>query len=318
MKIVTNKGASVGGLAPGLIAQSEEVLIAVGYATKSGIDLIMPSVKALLKQGHSLRLYLGMIMTHGTTRSDLGALRELNELPGPMSEERVAVASPGVRFHGKFFLCSSPDTSVLVAGSSNLTGGGFTHNVEFNFWIESSNQTELIKETRAIFEELWLGGIPFSNAEPPVRKNFALLKKALKRKEIPPDEPPEEVERILPPAAPKVVQTETTPLSYDNIHWGGRRGRSREEAYLNIGRFAEMFPARKLLFQVKTDSGQEFRAKVIGSSHAGDPKPIHLTSSPSNKDLGKWLRERGARQGDQIRISKMSDGTYLFELLHQE
>jgi len=144
------------------------------------------------------------------------------------------------------------------------------------------------------------------------------LRRAFERKTAPPDERPELLTRILPRSGPKVVKAVTVALSYDNLHWGERRGRHQDEMYLSIGRHADMFPPRGVRFDVRADTGETFGAKAIGSSRRGDPRPIHLTSSPSNKDLGRWLRSHGAEEGDRVRISRMSDDTYYLEFLRAE
>lgn len=294
----------------GFVRHSEQVDMAVAFASARGIQALKDVLEDLLNRGGRLRILLGMVLPFGVTANDLSALKELNELDGALKGNRIKVSKEP--YHGKLYLFRTGQRVTAIIGSSNLSSGGLSSNVEFNIKDTGRVTQSRISACVSFFDSLWEApnGIPFRAVDIRVRKDFSGLRLRSSRRKKEADQLPQvELEEVQD-------AIELT-LRYDHLHWGGRRGRHPWEAYLSIGRVRDYFPPRGTIFHVLTDEPDfSFDAKCVGSSRAGDPRPIHLTSYPSNKLLGEWLHDRKhAQLGDKVRIQRISDLLYYFELV---
>ena len=107
------------------------------------------------------------------------------------------------------------------------------------------------------------------------------------------------------------------PLTRNSLNEGGRERRG--EAYLNVNRERFEFLGR-FEFTAVTDNGMRFLVRLSGSAGAGTASgqvPKNLRSIP-NRALGTWLLDHHrAQPGDEVRVSRLSDATFLFTLVRR-
>lgn len=126
------------------MAWSEKVDIAVAFVRKSGVTPLEQEICHLLKNGGQIRILTGM--DFGFTEPEaLIALQKLGVQVRVFSANRI--------FHPKCYLFQKESNLKVVIGSSNLTSSGLETGVEWNVFLDSTQ--EKLHELSLSFERLW-------------------------------------------------------------------------------------------------------------------------------------------------------------------
>lgn len=137
-------------LLPHLLAHLDRALsadICVAFVQLSGVRLVEPHLRDLLKRGGRLRFLTGDYLDI----TDPKALRVLLDLEGNI-ELRVFEART-VSFHPKSYLFHFADgTSTAVVGSSNLTGSALQVGIEWNYRAVGSEDPQGIAQVQSAFD----------------------------------------------------------------------------------------------------------------------------------------------------------------------
>jgi superfamily II DNA or RNA helicase/HKD family nuclease len=129
------------------LRDATEARIAVSFTRCSGLGLLLDPLRAALARSSDVRLLTSTYM--GVTQPE--ALRTLLGLPGLQSRvHRVEQGQGGL--HAKFWWFGRREGATCWVGSSNLTKGGLTSNLEWNLRREDAAAAEL---TKSQFDELW-------------------------------------------------------------------------------------------------------------------------------------------------------------------
>jgi len=129
--------------------------VAVAFAKGSGF-VASSSLEGISSRGGRVELSAGVDFQ----LTDLSALERLK----PPSEARVYLhPDPSTRrvFHPKLYLAESEEHATLIVGSSNLTSGGLTTNVEANILVRGTPDEPLIQSARAFHTRVWNSGFAF-------------------------------------------------------------------------------------------------------------------------------------------------------------
>lgn len=288
---------------------SKQVDIAVGYLDIAGLNKIKPAVEDLIGRGGSFRLLAGM---HGTKGSlsfeELKVLWTLNNYGRAAREdERIRLAGK-IAYHGKLYIFHDNKDYSLLIGSSNLSAPGIQYRREANVLIEGKIEDENFAQCEDAFKRLWADSISLSEQ--------AITVISLPRAQ------PLQVEEIRPTIEvedPAIEKAKTAKpivftITENNLNEGGRP--RINEAYLNANKEDNIFfGGRNHVFEVITDDRFTFQAAISG--YGGDSTyGKNLRSTPSNKELGTWLKQRkNAKPGDQVLAYKIpgKEDIFLFE-----
>ncbi len=126
------------------LSWANDARFAVSFTRCTGLQLIVDPVEELVSRGGAVKLLTSTYMS--TTQPE--ALSALLHMKGV--ECRVQDGPDG--FHSKFFWFRGPNAAECWAGSSNLSAGGLSTNLEWN--LRSRDEVR-IRETEAQFNALW-------------------------------------------------------------------------------------------------------------------------------------------------------------------
>lgn len=128
------------------LKRADAVALSVSFLRYSGLQLLIEDFKAFVHRGGHARILTSTYL--GITQPE--ALRVLAKLPG--IEVRLHLVQENNQgFHPKFFVFSGSETQCWV-GSSNLSKGGLTTNIEAN--LQQSSPLA-VQQTLAAFEVMW-------------------------------------------------------------------------------------------------------------------------------------------------------------------
>lgn len=290
--------------------KSKQVDIAVGYIDITGLVKIKAAVEELIKRGGRFRLFAGMHGTKGSLSFDeLKILWTINNYGRkPDEEERVKLAG-SKSYHGKLYIFYDDSRYTLLIGSSNLSAPGIKFRREANVVIEGNKKDENYSQCSKAFERLWSDSLTLSGQAITV---ISLPK-------VPTSVEVDEARPIVDIEDPIIEKAkETTPIIFtitqNNLDEGGRP--RINEAYLNANKEANnFFGGRNHIFEAITDDRFTFQSAISG--YGADPAyGKNLRSTPSNKELGTWLKQRkNAKPGDQVYAYKIpnKENFFLFE-----
>lgn len=128
---------------------SKTVKIAVAFAKHSGIKLIEESLLKCLDNGGNIEFVVGLDF-HTTDATVLKKFHTLSESYPEFNFYCFSDPSDNiVTYHPKLYLFESEDFIKSIIGSSNLTKGGLSENVEVNVLLELDRDSE---KTENIFD----------------------------------------------------------------------------------------------------------------------------------------------------------------------
>ncbi len=137
-------------------AGASSARVAVAFAKGSGLAAL-PELEGIAARGGRVEVLAGV----DYQLTDLSALERFER---PPSEARIYLdPDPGGRaiFHPKVYLAESADSATAIVGSSNLTAGGLSTNVEANILVRDVPDAPIIRAVRAFHSRLWNSGFAF-------------------------------------------------------------------------------------------------------------------------------------------------------------
>lgn len=134
-----------------LFKASNEIDIAVMFAKQNGFRLVEGYLIEALQKNSKVRILLGkdFLLT------DVEVLRKLHRLSKNYSNlvVRIYLSEKNFAFHPKFYAFRSKKSTSLILGSSNISKGGFSKNIEANIILRNKS---VIKRSKLFFENLFL------------------------------------------------------------------------------------------------------------------------------------------------------------------
>ncbi|HZF52532.1 MAG TPA: phospholipase D family protein [Polyangiaceae bacterium] len=128
------------------LRDASQCSIAVAFAKESALQAV--NLEGWVGPQRKLKLLAGTDFT----LTELGLLRRL---AAPHAECRIYHMVSGTTFHPKLYVIDKPDRRVAYVGSSNLTYGGLSANIEANVRIEGDALERELKEPEALFDRLF-------------------------------------------------------------------------------------------------------------------------------------------------------------------
>jgi HKD family nuclease len=184
---------------PKLINKADEVLIAVAYVKKSGLKQLLPSIEELIKRNGSLKIIFGLSHIYGITdKESAKILLELSQVPDVEIHK-----CNNKRFHPKLFIFKGEKTSILI-GSSNLTKGAQTSNVEANVLIKNP-KIEFRRRVEKFFDS-YFSITPILTKKDVKKYNPYINKPKISNKKRPPED-------TLPTILPEIEWDDKIPRS---------------------------------------------------------------------------------------------------------
>lgn len=129
------------------LIQSTGFYFSVAFVTQSGIALI----KSQLADLKAKNVFGKILISPYLDFNDPLAMKELLKL----KNVEVRVSPSEIQLHSKFYLFEQGQKQVLISGSSNLTGNALKKNYEWNIKLTSTDNGNIISETKREFERVW-------------------------------------------------------------------------------------------------------------------------------------------------------------------
>lgn len=160
---------------------ARDVRIATAFAKQSGVTKVANGVERVLKNGGEVCVVYGLDFCI----TDPDAIRMFVELSASYEHcSQFAYSEWGLAwshaFHPKLYILAQKAITHVIAGSSNLTGGGLETNVEVNVVISGRATEPPIKQANAIFGRILNSPKLFQPNEGYIAKYATLYKSAVK------------------------------------------------------------------------------------------------------------------------------------------
>jgi HKD family nuclease len=132
------------------IDEAETIKIAVAFLKGGGYHEISANLKKALGNGKSVNFVVGACTSyHITDPQVLHELMLLEEMYRPNFQLGVFSTCD---FHPKLFILQKNSDCKVIVGSSNLTSGGTSNNIEANILIEGKETDKMVKEIIKFFD----------------------------------------------------------------------------------------------------------------------------------------------------------------------
>ena len=138
-------GANVLSVLRSELVSCESFDFSVAFITSSGVQVLVEILNQLRQRNIPGRILTSTYLNF----SDPEALRKLLEYPN------IQVRVYQGNLHAKGFFFNKDGISTIIIGSSNLTQTALTCNKEWNVLFRSFAQGNMLKQTRAAFDQLW-------------------------------------------------------------------------------------------------------------------------------------------------------------------
>lgn len=117
---------------------SRELKIAVAYLKKSGFESIGDCLEHFVRKKGRLKILVGLAEQYITDPEPLKTLLKLRRSVDENEKKRVQVRYyDRSNFHPKLLVFKGRERMAIILGSSNLTGGGLSKNIEANILLVS-------------------------------------------------------------------------------------------------------------------------------------------------------------------------------------
>lgn len=136
-----------------IVKSADEIWIATAFLKISGLKEILPSLKKAVSAGASINIIAGQHFA----LTEPEALFTLKKLFDNNTSANLYLAYANRKdevFHPKIYLCRKNRTFTLITGSSNITGGGLSNNIEVSSEIKANVNDKIWKETLQFFNYL--------------------------------------------------------------------------------------------------------------------------------------------------------------------
>lgn len=136
------------------LVKCQAFCFSVAFVTQSGISMIKAQLADLALRGVRGQIlispYLGF--------NDPLAMYDLFRLPNV----EVRISPEALQLHSKYYLFEQETKQVLIAGSSNLTATALKQNYEWNIKLNSTDNGDLLYQTKQEFDRVWALSSPLS------------------------------------------------------------------------------------------------------------------------------------------------------------
>ncbi len=152
-ELVDNQGAKFRKSLVQLVSSANDLRVAVAFLSSSGLKAIQPALDSLLQSGGQAEFLIGF--EPGVTEPT--ALRTLADAVRKTDSLRLYCYSELRRqrlFHPKLYLARGNSEVMAAVGSSNLTSGGLTKNIEMNFVMRLDAEEEIVSDLYAAYNSL--------------------------------------------------------------------------------------------------------------------------------------------------------------------
>lgn len=135
------------------VIEIKKVMIAVGFAYKSGIELIEDELNSVISKNGEVELIIGTLQQHNTnnpvSNMDLGTAKKLNI----MIQQGVKIrTNENCFYHGKIYCFIGQKYSFIIIGSTNLSRNAFRYNKELDSMFMFPNPDNVYTEW---FRDFW-------------------------------------------------------------------------------------------------------------------------------------------------------------------
>lgn len=172
-KIIDNIKETMGTTLPSMIRKSKKLLYCgIGYFLDSGYKHIQDEIIDIANNGADVRIIAGnlFIQKDGIPIINPNLDKDTYELLVNLYDNcngKIQIRSIKEQFfHGKFFLGIGEEESYFIGGSSNMSFRAISSkgNIEYNFYTQEETDSEMIKQNKEWFIELWdKVAVPLSN-----------------------------------------------------------------------------------------------------------------------------------------------------------
>lgn len=155
-RIVMNNGESLGDVLAQNLSDARTFLVATAYLNANGLSRVMPAVERILDGNGQVSVVHGFYPQITETHT----VRDLARLADGFDQMRYGVYTDLDRslegsFHPKIYMTHSPANDWrVVIGSSNLTKGGLSSNLEVNCTLTGSASHPAIRQCRTVFDRI--------------------------------------------------------------------------------------------------------------------------------------------------------------------
>nr|WP_230082354.1 MULTISPECIES: DEAD/DEAH box helicase [unclassified Streptococcus] len=129
------------------LLKSRAFYFSVAFVTQSGISMIKAQLADLAARGVCGKILISPYLDF----NDPLAMYDLLKLPNV--ETRISHET--MQLHSKYYLFEQEHKQVLIAGSSNLTATALKQNYEWNIKLNSTDNGNLLYQTKQEFERIW-------------------------------------------------------------------------------------------------------------------------------------------------------------------
>lgn len=153
VKVIDNRSIKMAQVLADGIARCSDTRMAVAFVSSSGLEMILPAVSAAISAGASLEFLVGLDLL----ASEPQALRQIHELASRNPRVHLFCYSdlgPNAVYHPKVYILSDDAEVQCAVGSSNLTAGGLSRNVEVNALLCADKRDEAIGDILSTYNEL--------------------------------------------------------------------------------------------------------------------------------------------------------------------
>ena len=130
--------------------QSLCLYCAVGYAFKSGLELLLPALQEVFKNGHKAELIVGSLQNYDNVISnnkiDKATVKLINSM---LSEKKILLYTHKPSFyHGKFYYMCNKNKAYIITGSTNISKSAFRNNFELDVIYVTDRNSSLDNQFR--------------------------------------------------------------------------------------------------------------------------------------------------------------------------
>jgi len=134
----------------GRLTKTSQVDIAVAFATKAGVDEVLPYLRRVASKGR-VRIIVGLYQQVTEPEALRSLLRAQKQTEGRL----VVHLSKESKFHTKLYLLKKSSGATVITGSSNLTKEGLTSGGELNVVLSLQNGSPALHRIEGVFENEW-------------------------------------------------------------------------------------------------------------------------------------------------------------------
>jgi HKD family nuclease len=131
--------------------------IGVAYAKYNAFELLKPHFEQFLRRNGKLRLIFDIerFITDREIIEEFATIAGDSECKVFIKSKPFQKANPHLNYHPKSYLFFDDDNYHVIIGSSNLSLGGLTHNIECNLSVRGPKEDVLFEEVSSYFLNTW-------------------------------------------------------------------------------------------------------------------------------------------------------------------